>query len=677
MTRIFSGRQTESGARQAIAFGLAVLCAVSMFVVTAGPALALPPDAPTAVIATAGDASASVTWTAPASDGGFAIDSYTVTALPGGQAVTTPDGMTLSATVGDLTNGTPYTFTVTAHNIEPGVSAESAPSNAVTPAAPATVPDAPTIGTATGGPGQAMVNWSAPASDGGSPITGYTVTATPGGPVVTVDGSTLSATVEGLANGTAYTFTVHATNTVGVSAESAGSNAVTPATVPGTPTAVAASPGNASATIEWLPPADDGGAAVTTYTVSASSSAGAVPAPVTVAGSARSHTFSGLTNDATYTLAVVATNPAGTGAPTSRSVSPRTVTGSPTNVSVTPGNGSVTVTWSAPAGGSPVSSYTVTISGTGVLPPPVTVEAGILTVAVGGLTNGVPYTFRVSATNGAGTVSAPSVLAIPTAPVVVQAARVRSGYWMLEADGRVHPFGDARPLGDPRGQLGSGRAVDLEPTPSGNGYWIVDDLGRVYGYGDAVSRGDLAGMLAGERVTSLSATPSGDGYWIFTTRGRVVNSGDAGFFGEMSGVALNGPVLDSIPSASGNGYYMVASDGGIFAFGDVAGSFSGSMGGQRLNAPVQSLVPDPDGVGYWLVAADGGVFAFGAPFRGSMGATPLNDPVTGMVPSGSGYLMVGEDGGIFDFSGTPDGFKGSLGGSPPANPIVSVAVLRG
>jgi hypothetical protein len=58
-----------------------------------------------------------------------------------------------------------------------------------------------------------------------------------------------------------------------------------------------------------------------------------------------------------------------------------------------------------------------------------------------------------------------------------------------------------------------------------------------------------------------------------------------------------------------------------------------------------------------------------------MGATPLNKPVTGMVRFGNGYLMVAEDGGIFNFSDKP--FFGSLGGNPPARPIVSVAVLEG
>ena len=117
---------------------------------------------------------------------------------------------------------------------------------------------------------------------------------------------------------------------------------------------------------------------------------------------------------------------------------------------------------------------------------------------------------------------------------------------------------------------------------------------------------------------------------------------------------------------------MVGSDGGIFAFGDA--KFHGSMGDKKLNAPVQSLVPDSDGVGYWLVASDGGIFAFKAAVQGLAWATrKLTKPVTGMVPYGDGYMMVGEDGGIFNFSNKP--FDGSLGGSPPAKPIVSVSAL--
>jgi myo-inositol-hexaphosphate 3-phosphohydrolase len=259
-----------------------------------------------------------------------------------------------------------------------------------------------------------------------------------------------------------------------------------------------------------------------------------------------------------------------------------------------------------------------------------------------------------------------------TAPAVNQPTARRSGYWMVGADGKVYPFGDAKSLGDAPVMAGA-EAVDLEPTPSGDGYWVVDSAGHVYGMNARwLGNADTSKLVAGEKVTSLSSTPSGNGYWIFTTRGRVLPVGDAVFHGDMSAVALNGPVLDSIPSASGNGYYMVASDGGIFTMGDA--TFLGSMGDTKLNAPVQSLVPSADGKGYWLVASDGGIFSFGsAPFRGSMGDKKLNKPVTGMVRFGNGYLMVAEDGGIFNFS--DKAFFGSLGDHPPAHKVVSVAAL--
>lgn len=86
---------------------------------------------------------------------------------------------------------------------------------------------------------QATVSFTAPVDNGGSEITGYTVTSTPGG--ITATGTASPITVTGLTNGVAYTFTVHATNIVGDSSESAPSNAVTPSGVPGAPTNVVAS----------------------------------------------------------------------------------------------------------------------------------------------------------------------------------------------------------------------------------------------------------------------------------------------------------------------------------------------------------------------------------------------------------------------------------------------------
>ncbi|MFD5224993.1 fibronectin type III domain-containing protein, partial [Microbacterium sp. NPDC058342] len=99
-------------------------------------------------------------------------------------------------------------------------------------------PSAPQSVSAKAGDARATVSWKAPSSNGGSAITKYTVTTQPGGKTVTTTGA-LKATVSGLANGTAYTFTVTATNAAGSSPASAKSAAVTPlAPTPTSPDAV-------------------------------------------------------------------------------------------------------------------------------------------------------------------------------------------------------------------------------------------------------------------------------------------------------------------------------------------------------------------------------------------------------------------------------------------------------
>jgi uncharacterized protein (TIGR02145 family) len=111
---------------------------------------------------------------------------------------------------------------VTATNAT-GTGPASAASNSVIPS---TVPGPPTIGTATAGNTQATVTFTTPANNGGSAITGYTVTSSPGG--ITGIGSASPITVTGLTNFTAYTFTVVATNINGNSDPSSASNSVTP-----------------------------------------------------------------------------------------------------------------------------------------------------------------------------------------------------------------------------------------------------------------------------------------------------------------------------------------------------------------------------------------------------------------------------------------------------------------
>jgi hypothetical protein len=122
-----------------------------------------------------------------------------------------------------------------------------------------TVPDPPTGVTATAGNALATVSFTPPASNGGSAITGYSVTSSPGG--FTGTGASSPITVSGLSNGTAYSFTVTATNAIGTGSISGASSSITPATVPTVTTPSSASITAIAATLGGNV-TSDGGAAV-------------------------------------------------------------------------------------------------------------------------------------------------------------------------------------------------------------------------------------------------------------------------------------------------------------------------------------------------------------------------------------------------------------------------------
>jgi titin len=280
---------------------------------------------------------------------------------------------------------------------------------------PAAVPGPARIGTATAGDGSATVNWRPPTSNGGSPVTGYVVSVFAGAgtqvlSTVTAGANATSAPVPGLANGTAYRFSVAAVNAAGTGPASSRSNSVTPRAAAGAPEIGTATPGRRSATVTWTAPAANGGSAITGYVVRVfAGDSTQAQRSVTVGRSATRATISNLVNGTSYRFSVAAVNAVGTGAASalSNSVTPSTVPAAPRLAGVTAGDGSATVTWTAPAntGGAPITGYVVSVLGRtgGQVLSTVTVAGTATSTAVPGLTNGTAYRFSVAAVNAAGT----------------------------------------------------------------------------------------------------------------------------------------------------------------------------------------------------------------------------------------------------------------------------------
>jgi hypothetical protein len=387
---------------------------------------------------TAGNGFATVHWSPPVTDGGSPVSAYFVHVFQGDTQVDSQYvyGNPGVADVTGLTNGTTYSFDVSAYNYA-GTGAPSARSALVTPAAPAGTPSAPTLGTVTAGNGSATLRWTAPASDGGSAITGYTVRAFTGTALVAtqpVPGTSTVTTVSGLVNGKAYTFDVSATNGIGTSPASSRSAAVTPtaaAVVPGAPTIGTATAGNASATVRWTAPTSNGGSAITGYTIRGLAGT-TVARTQTVTGTATSAVVTGLTNKTAYTFEVSATNRVGTGKASARSaaVTPRTEFVPPAVTARTPASAAkavsqtanLTATFSEPVTGAATSTFVLRLGAT-VVPAVVTYNATTRVVTlnpVASLAADRSYTATVSGLrDNAGNTMATTTWSFTTGPAPV------------------------------------------------------------------------------------------------------------------------------------------------------------------------------------------------------------------------------------------------------------------
>ena len=367
----------------------------------------------------ASSASSSVTPTAPATgysltgpSGGSlntASTNFTVTpnGLYTGTITITPSGGTLSTPV-VLTfsnSATPQTFTITPASVGPVTLTPSNNGSLTDPSALTygTPPAAPTVTSATPGNGQISVAFTANGT-GGSTITGYSATC--GGNTIT--GAASPILVTSLTNGAAYTCTVQATNTNGASAASSASSSVTPVAPATGYTLTGPSGGllNAASTNFTVTP---NGPYTGTNTITPSGGGLSTAIVLTFSNSSTPQTFT-ITPTSVGPVTLTPTN---NGSLTNASaLTYSTPPAAPTVTSATPGNGQISVAFTANGtGGSMITSYSATCGSS-------TITSAVSPILVTSLTNGAAYTCTVQATNnnGISIASSASNSATPVAP---------------------------------------------------------------------------------------------------------------------------------------------------------------------------------------------------------------------------------------------------------------------
>jgi outer membrane protein OmpA-like peptidoglycan-associated protein len=502
------------------------------------------PAAPTAVTAISSGTSAIVSWTGSSSNGGYPLTATTVTATPGGATCSpaTPTGT--SCTIAGLTLGTNYTFSVTSANAYATSNASAASSSVPIFTAPA----APTAVTAISSGTSAIVSWTGSSSNGGYPLTATTVTATPGGatcsPATPTD---TTCTIPGLTRGTSYTFSVTSANSYATSAASTASSLltvptlpVTPTTPPGTPTLIHASALKEGAAVSWSIPVDTGGTALTGFTVVYQDLTEAAHTVIDTVGASATSDTAALVPGDRYSASVTALNAVGAGiASAAAVVVPFTNPQAPTSVTATPGTGTATVYWAAPAdtGYTAITGYRVSVTDeiTGatqfvsVGPVPGTVLRGLIA--------GRSYSVAVFALNAAGaslsaSASTTVILTPPFAvspvqrkhevPVPAHPATVRGPVRLTSAYGRSHNGTPAFAATGLQGyQLQAHQAVDL----SNDGLFGYNSV-QLTARGRAVLRGMVlnfrhAAVVTCEGYSDYAVAPS-DARRVSLARARTV-----------------------------------------------------------------------------------------------------------------------------------------------------------
>ena len=373
------------------------------------------PGVPTSVSAVGGDGSATVTFTAPAFNGGSAITTYTATSNPAGGSGSVSQAGSGTITVTGLTNGTAYTFTVTATNGASLTSSASTASSPVTPSASSTVPYAPTAVVITPTNGGLSVAFTA-GNNGGSPITDYKY-STDNGSTFTSAGVTASPIViTGLTNTSTYQVQIRAVN---VNGDGAATSSVsgTPGLVSSAPAITSIGVGNTQLSVNFTAPSSDGGSAITTYQYSTDNGVnyitrqtGTTSSPLVISTLSSDGTTA-LANGTTYTVLIKAVNGTGVSAASgSATGTPVTAPGAPSIASISAGDTSLTVNFTAgTTGGSALTTYKYSTDGgatfatraAGTTETPLVIST-LSSDGTTALTNGTSYNVQIKAVNAQG-----------------------------------------------------------------------------------------------------------------------------------------------------------------------------------------------------------------------------------------------------------------------------------
>ena len=363
------------------------------------------PNTPVISSVTSGDGRLTIVYTpfTSATNGGSAVSKLEYSTNDGS---TWSDAGTLSETftVLSLTNGTSYSVKIRAVNAI-GTSSSSV---AVigTPAAP---PSSPQQVSAVAGQTAATIAWLAPASTGGAAVTGYTASAftgsTGGSATASCTTANLTCSITGLTNGTTYYISVVATNSAGSSAATTPRISVTPAALPGAPTITGVTAGNAYLSVAFSAGTADSNAPITGYQYSMDNGSNWA----NVSGTSSPLLISSLTNGTTYSVRIRATSAIGNGAASSAVLgTPFTVPSNvdPGTISYTAGNGTVTVSWTAPAanGSSITNSYVTAFDAltAGGQSATCSTSGATTSCTISGLSNGTSYYVSIETENGAG-----------------------------------------------------------------------------------------------------------------------------------------------------------------------------------------------------------------------------------------------------------------------------------